>query len=169
MDLANRRNSWVLHSPWKYAVLLVKVTGESRSKFWFYVILEANLVYFYPLFTEMKNFAPRAKGRTDSRGEGVRLFNEIWWPKDFHFHKRIHFNGLQTTEYVQKSVPEVENKWFCHTLLLGTRQYLWEYGTGKFATGPPVILCLQLNGATGYFEGWPYGATAYFSVGFQRG
>ena len=25
---------------------------------------------------------------------------------------------------------------------LGTGQYLWEYGTGKFATGPPVILVL---------------------------
>ena len=37
--------------------------------------------------------------------------------------------------------------------LLGTGQYLWEYGTGKFATGPPVILVLQLDGATGYFEG----------------
>ena len=28
---------------------------------------------------------------------------------------------------------------------------------------------LQLDGATGYFEGWLYGATAYFSLGFQRG
>ena len=50
---------------------------------------------------------------------------------------------------------------------LGTGQYLWEYGTGKFATGSPVILILQLNGATGYFEGWLYGATAYFNVGFH--
>ena len=25
---------------------------------------------------------------------------------------------------------------------LGTGQYFWEYGTGKFATGPPVILVL---------------------------
>ena len=33
------------------------------------------------------------------------------------------------------------------------REYLWEYRTGKFATGPPVILFLQLDGATGYFEG----------------
>ena len=42
--------------------------------------------------------------------------------------------------------------------LLGTGQYLWEYGTGKFATGPPVILVLQLDRAT-----------AYFIEGFQRG
>ena len=27
-------------------------------------------------------------------------------------------------------------------LLLETGQYLWEYGTGKFGTGPPVILIL---------------------------
>ena len=52
---------------------------------------------------------------------------------------------------------------------LGTGQYLWEYGTGKFATGPPVILTLCSNGATNYFEGWPYGAMAYFSAGFQQG
>ena len=37
--------------------------------------------------------------------------------------------------------------------ILGSGQYLWEYGTGKFATGPRVILVLQLDGATGYFEG----------------
>ena len=36
---------------------------------------------------------------------------------------------------------------------LGSGQYLWEYGTGKIATGPPAILVLQLDGATGYFEG----------------
>ena len=54
-------------------------------------------------------------------------------------------------------------------VVVGTGQYLGEYGTGKFATGPPVILILQLNGATGYFEDWLYGATAYFNVGFQRG
>ena len=27
-------------------------------------------------------------------------------------------------------------------VILGTGQYLWEYGTRKFATGPPVILVL---------------------------
>ena len=36
---------------------------------------------------------------------------------------------------------------------LGTKQYLWEYGTGKIATRPPVIMVLQLDGASGYFEG----------------
>ena len=53
--------------------------------------------------------------------------------------------------------------------LLGTGQYLWEYGTGKFATGPPVILTLRSNGATDYFEGWLNGATDYFNALFQRG
>ena len=32
-----------------------------------------------------------------------------------------------------------------------------------------VILVLQLDGATSYFESWLYGATAYFRVEFQRG
>ena len=41
----------------------------------------------------------------------------------------------------------------------GTGQYLWLYGTGKFAAGPLVIFFLQLDGATGYFEGCLYGAT----------
>ena len=35
--------------------------------------------------------------------------------------------------------------------------------------GPRIILVLQLNCATGYFEGWLYGATAYFGVKFRRG
>ena len=52
---------------------------------------------------------------------------------------------------------------------LGTGQYLWEYGTGKFATGPRIILVLQLAGASVYFEGWLYRATAYCSVRSQRG
>ena len=46
----------------------------------------------------------------------------------------------------------------------GTSQYLWEYGTGKFATGPPVNFVTQLDGATGYFEILLYGAAAYFGV-----
>ena len=46
----------------------------------------------------------------------------------------------------------------------GTSQYLWEYGTGKFATGPPVNFVPQLDGATGYFEILLYGAAAYFGV-----
>ena len=48
-------------------------------------------------------------------------------------------------------------------------QYLWEYGTGKFATGPLVIFVPHLDGAFGYFEGWLYGAMAYSGVRFQRG
>ena len=44
------------------------------------------------------------------------------------------------------------------TAQFGTGQYLWQYGTGKFATGPPVILSLQLDGAT-----------TYFTVKIQRG
>ena len=35
---------------------------------------------------------------------------------------------------------------------LGTGQYLWEYGTGTFATGPLVIFVPHLDGATGYIE-----------------
>ena len=46
-----------------------------------------------------------------------------------------------------------EKKSSNHQPFLGTSQYSWEYGTGKFATGPPVILGPQLDGATGYFEG----------------
>ena len=53
--------------------------------------------------------------------------------------------------------------------IIWTSQYLWEYGPGKFAMGPPVILSLQLDGATGYFDGWLYGATAYLAVKIQRG
>ena len=58
---------------------------------------------------------------------------------------------------------------FGNARLLGTGQYLWEYGTGKFATGPLVIFVPHLDGATGYFESWLYGAMAYSGVRFQRG
>ena len=58
---------------------------------------------------------------------------------------------------------------FYNYATLGTGQYLWEYGTGKFATGPLVILTLRSNGATGYFEASVYGATYYFNALFQRG
>ena len=47
---------------------------------------------------------------------------------------------------------------------LGTGQYLWEYGTGKFSMGPPVIFTLRSNGATGYFEASVNGATGYFNA-----
>ena len=56
-----------------------------------------------------------------------------------------------------------------HSTDLGTGQYLWEYGTGKWATGPPFIFTLRSNGATGYFEASDYGATGYFNAVFQRG
>ena len=56
-----------------------------------------------------------------------------------------------------------------HRVTLRDRSISREYRTGKFATGPLVILGLQLDGATGYFEDWLYGATTYFIEGFQRG
>ena len=52
--------------------------------------------------------------------------------------------------------------------VLGTGQYLWEYRTGKFATGPPITFVLLLNRATSYFECWLNRATSYFDVGFER-
>ena len=53
------------------------------------------------------------------------------------------------------------------TSRLGTGQYLWHYGTGKFATGPPVIFVPQLDRAIGYFDSWLYRATTYFSKDFN--
>ena len=50
------------------------------------------------------------------------------------------------------AVPHFQIK-HIYLVALRTGQYLWEYGTGKFATGPRVILGPQLDGATGYFEG----------------
>ena len=40
-----------------------------------------------------------------------------------------------------------------------TSQYLWEYETGKFAPGQPVIFVLPPYGATGHFECCVYGTT----------
>ena len=40
-----------------------------------------------------------------------------------------------------------------------------EYGTGKFAAGPPVIFAHLVDGAIGYFESWLYGARIYFGAG----
>ena len=36
--------------------VLKAIGGGSRPKFWFYMFLVANLVYFHPLFTEFENF-----------------------------------------------------------------------------------------------------------------
>ena len=47
---------------------LKAIGGGTRSKFWFYVILVANLVYFHPLFTEFKNFDPLAQNWPICRG-----------------------------------------------------------------------------------------------------
>ena len=44
------------------------IGGGTRSKFWSYVILVANLVYFHPLFTEFKNFDPLAQNWPICRG-----------------------------------------------------------------------------------------------------
>ena len=43
------------------------------------------------------------------------------------------------------------------------------HGTGKFATGLPVILGLCLDGATVWFIGRVHGAIGPFSTPFQRG
>ena len=37
------------------------IGGGAQAKFCFYVVLVANLVYFHPLFTELKNFDPLAQ------------------------------------------------------------------------------------------------------------
>ena len=46
--------------------------------------------------------------------------------------------------------------------LLGTVQYLWQYGTSKLDTGPAVTFDLRADGAVCFSEASAYGATAYF-------
>ena len=46
--------------------------------------------------------------------------------------------------------------------ILGTVQYLWQYGTGKLDTGPVVTFDLRAYGAVCFSEASVYGATAYF-------
>ena len=65
----------------------IKGTGGSRSKFYFLVILLANLVYFHPLLTELKNLDPKVPNLANLSGwveapEGhFRPFGEIQCPK----------------------------------------------------------------------------------------
>ena len=65
-----------------------------------------------------------------------------------------------------RSLRLPENIRWCREIR--TCQYLWEYGTGKFASGTLISFAHQPDGATGYFEGLVYGATRYFNEGFQR-
>ena len=51
--------------------------GGSRPKFWFCVILVANLVYFHTLFTEFENFDPLAQNSRICRGGWGLL--EYWF------------------------------------------------------------------------------------------
>ena len=46
--------------------------------------------------------------------------------------------------------------------LLGTLQYLWQYGIGKLTTGPAVTFDLRAHRAMCFSEASAYGATAYF-------
>ena len=53
------------------------IGGGSRSKFWFHVFLIVNLMYFHPLFTELKNIDPLAQNWRICRGG--------WGPPGGHF------------------------------------------------------------------------------------
>ena len=66
---------------------LKAIGGGSRPKFWFYVILVANLVYFHLLFTEFENSDPLTQnwricpGGWGLPGVHFRPFGEICWQK----------------------------------------------------------------------------------------
>ena len=80
-------------------------------------------MYFHVLSTEFQNFDPFSQKWPEFGGGGIRgadfsAFGEILWPKGQKKCHKMYFDELQMTEHDTKSVPEGENKWFCHTRLL---------------------------------------------------
>ena len=61
--------------------------------------------------------------------------------------------------FVQNQLEDTQTDF---SSVLGTVQYIWQYGTGKLTTGPAVTFDLWACGATCFFEASAYGATAYF-------